>query len=650
MKIWLLSVFLGTASLVANAGDRFFYIGDAGAERVNDVHELSDGTFLIAGQAQSLAWIPSNVPRTTLNAGSIASTSPGNVGFILHLNHDLSTPLDVVAFPAGSVRDVYRIRSTEVPGQSTGTIYLSGSCDGSSPGYYIAKLDDNWVHAPPTQLAWSYNVASAAGSAYQLLQPWDVDGNGEVVFGSGLEYDYNWAIVERLSAGGQPMVVNHWSAHWSHNAISNQDTEWDGTPASSYSGTSALSYSGLVLKAGRKGSLRSSTQADFDVRQDDGNGHGDRKGRYPDDYYFSGPCGLSSGSACSGGPGYTGYSVARPTQRLGGVAIDRRNGRLYVGYSTQTTSTDGPDFEPAIVAMSRDGALLWWNRLYQETSARSTPDQYVDGMAIDYAKDEIVVLARAHGNNTNNLWQGQAIAARPGRVGFQQQFTGNNGNIHVSWLGKFALASNELHAATYIAEFNEGPNNYGSTFVDPLLNGWPNPNTGWPNLNTTRNCNDMDIGTDGSVAVICQGRRSLTTHGAHQEMPSPAGPTSSLVGTWNFFARVYTPDLASVRYSSLLTGAWDTATGAGGDNTQWFGVRFSSSSLIVAGTHLACTAVGGSCTDALVASGAAKPNPTPTSAVPAWGSSLPSGKSGLLGRLEFAATDEIFAWGFEVQP
>jgi hypothetical protein len=329
------------------------------------------------------------------------------------------------------------------------------------------------------------------------------------------------------------------------------------------------------------------------------------------------------------------------------VAIDRRNGRLYFGYSTQTTSSDGPDFEPAIVAMAADGSLLWWDRLYRETTSRSTPDQYVDGIAIDYANNEVAVLGRSHGNNVDNLWPGQNLVARPGLVGFQKQFTGTNGNIHVSWLGKFALDNDVLHAATFVGEFNEGSNNYGAVFGEGLLAGWPNPNNGWPNLNTTRNCNDLSVGTDGAVAVICQGRRTITTHDAHQEMPSPVGIGATETGTWNFFVRVYSPDLSTVRYSSLLTGAWDTGTGAGGDNSQLVGVALTSQRVIAAGVHLACTAVGGSCTAEMVSSGAARAQPIPTINVPSWGSALPLGQSALLASLSMSGSDAIFANGFD---
>lgn len=644
----LTSIVLAAASCLAQAQPaRVFYAGGTGAEQFNDVLPLSDGTVLVAGQADSLDWLPAQVPRVPLAATGVISSSPGKVGFVLHLSPSLDQVLDVVHFPAGTVRDVYRLRQTAAPGQPTGAIYLSGSRDGPAPGYYIARLDNNWVTARPTGLSWVHNVDSAAGSSYQLLQPWDVGGDGAVVFGRGREFDPNWAVMERLDAQGRLSVVEHWHAHWFDNPAVAGDQEWDGTPASSYSGPFPLRYSGLVLKAQRRGSLRSATQADFDLLQADGNGNAGRKGRFPDDYYFSGPCGLAAADACPGGPGYTGYRINQPTQRLGGVVIDRRNGNFYFGYSTQTRLPSGePDFEPAVVAMAADGRLLWWNRLYRETTANSTPDQYVDGVAIDYVHDELVVLARAHGNNTDNLWRGNAIAARPGAKGFQNQFTGNSGDIHVSWLGKFALARNELHAATYIGEFVEGGNNYGPNLTDPLLSDWPDPNQGWPNLNTTRNCNDLDVAADGSVAVTCKGRRSITTRNAWQQMPSPVGTGAGLTGSWNSFVRIYTSDLSTIIYSSLLTGQWNTATGAGGDNVRISGIAVDGGRLIAAATHAACASVDALCTAAMVAAGTARPADLPSGNAPTWASAASNGQSAVLAALLWR-NDRVFSDGFQ---
>lgn len=631
----------------ADASPRVFYAGGAGAERFNDVLALSDGTYLIAGQADSLDWLPPQTPRVALSGSGIVSTSPGNIGFVLHVSSALDQVLDVVHFPAGSVRDVYRLRQTSPPGQPTGAIYLSGTRDGATPGYFIGRLDNNWLGGRPSALSWVHNADAAAGSSYQLLQPWDVGGDGAVVFGRGKEYDANWAVMERLNAQGQRVVVNHWHAHWFDDPAIAGDQEWDGTPATTYSGAQPLKYSGLVLKAQRRGSLRSTTQADYDLLQPDGNGNDGRKGRFPDDYYFSGPCQLSAAGTCPGGPGYTGYRINQPTQRLGGVAIDRRTGNVYFGYSTQTRLPGGePDYEPAVVAMAADGRLLWWNRLYRETPANSSPDQYVDAVAIDYANDELVVLARSHGNNTDNLWRGNAIAARPGARGFQNQFTGTNGNIHLSWLGKFALAGNQLRAATYVGEFVEGSNNYGALLTDPQLSDWPDPNSGWPNLNTTRNCNDLDVAADGRIAVTCKGRRTITTRAAWQTMPPPVGAGASQVGSWNAFVRVYASDLSNVVYSSLLTGRWDTTTGVGGDNIRVDGVAVAGDHLIAAGSHAACSSVDSVCTSALVAAAAARPADLPTGNLPAWGTGVSNGQSAVAALLPLRG-DVVFRDGFQ---
>lgn len=496
-------------------------------------------------------------------------------------------------------------------------------------GYFIGRLDANFVTGVPTAFTWVFNVT--AEGDHRSLQPWDVGGDGKVVYGMGAPYDPDWAAIHRLDAAGAQEVVEHWHAHWGDAG------EWNGTPASSYTGTLPLRHSGVVLKASRKGSLRSPTATDFDLLQSDENGNPGRKGRFPDDYYFSGHCPLASGTTCPGGPGYTGYRIPGPeTQRLGGIAIDRRSNHIYFGYSTKSRLPDGnPDFEPAVVAMRADGSLKWWARLYRETAQNSTPDQYVDGLAIDYAGNQLVVLARAHGNNVDNFWSGNTLAAAPGRNGFQNRFTGTNGNIHISWLGKYALDTLRVEAATWVAEYVEGNTNFGAAFTDPLLAGWPNPNAGWPNVNTTRNCGELVVRSDGVVLLACQGRRSITTSNAHQQMPTPS---SGLTGTWNHFVRAYDARLGSVLYSSLLTGAWNTATGAGGDNTQVFGLAAAPGAIIAVGMHRSCDgSTSGTC--AGLGAALARPNAVPTTGVPGWGSSVPSGESALVARLATASLD-----------
>jgi hypothetical protein len=582
------------------------YAGGAGAELFACAHALSDGSVLVGGAADDLAWLPADVPRAALTLPSLPRGAGTQTGFVLHLDADLRRIRAAVTLPVGAASRVTRIRSTEVPGARTGAVLLSATTEA---GYVVVRLDANFVDAAPRAARWHYAVN--AGGDIQRLQPWDVDGMGRVVLGRGREFDYNWAGITALDADGRPRVVPHWRMH--------QITgggEYNGL-AADYRGSAPLASSEIALKAGRRGSLRSATMGEFTARLPDGNGATNRPGTWPDDYYFSGPCALESTGPCAGAPGYTGYRTSdRPTQRLGGVAIDRATGDLYFGYGTQTRLPNGqPDFEPAVVAMDAEGRLKWWSRLYTETTENSPPDQYIDGLAFDAARGELVVLARCHGNNTRNFWAGDAIAANPAARGFQNRFTGSSGNIHISWIGRLRGRDGALQHSTYEAQYADGTARLGAPLTDPNLHPWPDPNQGWPDVNTTR-CASLEVDTSGQVYVSCVGRRTLTTNDAHQRMTLPgAGPSA-----WNAYVRVYTPDLSRVRYSTLLTGRFDVATGAGADNTR------VDDAIPVSGGVLA---VGAQLADSL---GVARGSPVPVTAVPPWGSPAPQGQSALLAR------------------
>lgn len=443
-------------------------------------------------------------------------------------------------------------------------------------------------------------------------------GDGKVVHALGAEFDFKWAAIERLTAEGQPDLVPEWPAHWTA-----AGTEFAG-PAADYTGTEPLVRSAIVMKAGRKGSLRSTTQAGFDVLLPDGNGRTDRKGRFPDDYYFTGPC--TASSCTSTGRGYTGYKISdKPTQRVGSIVIDRRNNHLYFGYSTQSVLPDGnPDFEPAVVAMEAGGRLKWWSRLYHEQMEHngtlvktSTPDQYVDHVAIDYAANRLVVLARAHGNNVINFWSGNKVAAHPGATSFHHQFTGTNGNIHLSWLGKLAQADGSLAAASWVAEYSDGAT-LGAPYPEPLLDGWASHNAGWPDLNTTR-VSALEVDAGGAVYLTALGRRTVTTSNAYMKMYKPAEGRSA----WNHFVRVFEPDLRTLRYSSLLRGPWAPSVDGGGENVILEGVFPVGDGVLATGWHKL--------------DGTSLPlgAPLPVTEVPAWGASSPAGESAVLAHLRF---------------
>lgn len=592
--------------------------GDPGSRLYNGL-ALSDGSFLVCGEADNLDFLPENTPTVELTGSAvdaIDSSGSGKTGFILQLDGDFTRILACVHFPDGKVMDIRRLRSTEVPGQPTGRIYLSGArkvTSTSTDGYFIAKLDENFVDALPSALEWSAHIRCRPRngdinqpSDHKWIQPWDLQPDGTVIYGAGQSFDYSWAEIRALDGEtGEPTTMPGWTIHWGNNGehYDNLDT-YPGTP----------SHSGIVLKQGRDGQLRSRTWEDYEAWGTTSNGE-PRRGSYPDDLFFSEP--ITSGN---GGGGYTGYRTgSRDTARVGGIAVDRRNGYLYFGYCYQSTLPGGnPDYEPAVVAMDNEGNLIWWDRLYRDfvdsndngiydpgEARNSSPDQYVDGVAIDYANDQVVFLARSHGNNVINFHRGNTLAASPGTEGFQNQFTGNNGNIHLSWLGKFDLLDGRILHSTYLGEFSAGYNP-GPTyrFSSGLLEGWPNPNAGWADLNTTRCATELAVDAQGRVYVTFTGSRPMSTSNAFQQME----PHGTGTGSWSDVIRVYESDLSGIHYSSILRGPWSSYEG---NNIELYGTVPFQDRVLVLGWHAE-------------EDGQPRGAPMPTAAVPDFGKTQPA--------------------------
>ena len=572
---------------------RVFYAGGAGSEQIKSMIELPDRTVLVAGSADDLNWLPKGTPISTLEAVGIHNAmGGGRVGFLMQLSSDLGSVKRVVALPKGMAQDVSKIKI------SGANLYISGTTQDSKSaggGYFIARLNGNFAGGAPTRALWIYNVWATGD--HQSVQPWDVGSDGKVVFVTGQPFGADWCAVHRLSIGGAREVVPQWRTHWTL-----EGKEVRGA-ASQFTG---LSYSAIVFKPKGRADLRSWTSDEYNAITPDGNG-GTRKGSWPLDLFFKSPADLNNLGGTSSGPGYTGYNLGRAaTARVVGVAIDPKDNSMYLGFSVQSKLPDGkPDFEPGVVAYTKDGKLKWWSRLYTETPRNSTPDQYVDGLAIDPNGGNLVVLARAHGNNTYNLWNGQSS--------FHDKFTGTNGNIHISWLGKLSLKAGALQSATYVAEYADDMKNTGTPYNDPNLDGWPDHNAGWPQLNTTKCSGDVRVDGSGNVYVAGVGRRTVTTANAFQKMLKKTEGASA----WNSWARVYSSDFKSVLYSSLLTGQWDKASGAGGDNTILACAVPTSGGVLTAGT----SKVGG--------------NAMPTLNVPAWGAAQPNSSDAILARLPF---------------
>ncbi len=561
------------------------YGGNTGGESYKCVTQLSNGTFLVGGYTTNLSWVPAGVPTTQLSSMGISNTLGTNkYAMIMQLSADMQQILQVVHLPINGAEDIRFIKFSSLPYAPTGDIFISGQTNDSKAnkgGYFIAKLNNNFVNGVPTGFVWVKN--NWAEGEVAVNHPWDVGSDGKVVYIFGQSHAADWCQVARLNANGTDGLVTNWRTHW--NSLG---AEVKGLP-STYTGSDPLIYSGIVLKKNGRCDLRSWTTTDFNQWQTDGNG-GMKKGKWPMDFLYNTPCDIAAPS--TSGPGYNGYK-ASGTQTYAGlsVVVDKRDNSFFLGMNTKSiiNSSGLPDFEPALIKMDSSGALAWWSRLYHEVAptgdtAVSTPDQYIDGLAIDYAGNHIVVNARCHGNNISNFWRGENIAANPGVVGFQKQWTGSTGNVHISWLGKLKLIDGTFKASTYVAEYQNVTTGLGSAHPDPNMDNWPNPNGGWPNVNTTRLArNAVSTNTDGSVMVAGVGRRVMTTANAHHKMVKQLPTTAANSSSWSQFVRVYSPNLDSLHYSSLVVGNFDTLTGNGGDNTDIYSVYKAAQGVVAVG-------------------------------------------------------------------
>jgi len=608
------------------SADMMSYVGGAGNQRFECAMELSDGTILIGGGADDMGWVPQGAKRIEVDGSAIEGGTGNTTGFILHVSKDLKSVLAVVEITGGKARNVSRIKSTGMPGAPTGTVYVSGARTPSpegkkKDGYFIARLDGNFVDSAPTRLVWVKTFW--AGGDVARNHPWDVGGDGKVVYVTGSPHGYDWLSVHRLRADGEQDVVPDWRIHW-YRKPDGKGGEHYG-PASTCPGK--ITHSGIVLKVWGRGDFRSWTQEEYLEKSSDGNG-GQKQGAWPYDLMFSGPFDPKDPKNSPKGRGYTGYKwPGTPCGNCSAVAIDRRNNHMYLGGNNKSVLPGGnPDFEPYIISFTDTGKKKWWQRMYEEAKGVSTPDQYCDAIAIDYTKPydagALVAVARCHGNNVVNLWPGDSVK-RAEKRGFQKGFTGTHGNMHIQWLGRMMLKDGELEACTYVAEFAEGAKVGKNAYSEPLLDGWPRFDSGWPDLNTTRLEPQIAIDGMGNVYISALGRRVLTTSNAWLKMPNPLRDKGAK-GQWSDFVRVYKPDLSMPLYSSLVKAKWDWATGKGGSDVD---VRHTIP--VKGGLLLVGYSKLDKKTKQVTGDDMATPNLLP------WGKKSRTGEMGVIGRLHF---------------
>ena len=627
-----LCTFLGTVSAQTN---RLFLAGGSGNEKFNTVFQLSDSTVLIAGEAENLNWIPAGTPIITLDtiAGQApGSTSPNSLGFILHVTKDLSTIVRVLRLPANTLESINKIKTTSKPGDPTGELYFSGR---RATGYFVGRLDKNFINGIPTKIEMGIRISSGTVSTggkhqydgpsyHRLFQPWDVDVDGKVLGAGGEEFAFDWSFLGKYGRNGNPDSVEFFPVQYARLDGGSQYPQLTGRSAEvNFRGASNLpdsiwykvstnpdvfdsvkvsGFAGsiIVLKTYRSGGMRSQTQAEFDVIQNDENGNPGRKHTRPDDFVFGTPC--EKGNCPSTGPGYTGYNLSNIWNgKVGDVAIDRRNGDMYFTYTIPTlgsvdqTSPRGKatvyDLQPALVAMTKNGQIKWWARLMKETSAGNSADQITDGLAIDYTNNALVILGRVYDTCTNNYWKGNEIALNPGGNGFKNQWTGPDPKIEYSWLGKYDLTSGRIKYATYLAENAKNAGSLGATFSNPLLDGWKDPNTGNPRLAETVTPiggRTLDVDAQGNVYVLSSTRgRAISTSNAYQKIPkqSISGNLDSLPQGEYSFVRVYNPTLSGLVYSSAVSTIWNPQDSSVNSPVSLSGVVPTGSGFYLVGSH-----------------------------------------------------------------
>jgi hypothetical protein len=597
------------------------YVGAGADTAFTCVLSLSDGTVLVGGSATSLDWLPQDVQRTQLFTFGIAndmgsgkhnSTLKPHIPFLLQLSADFTSVLRIVALPAGSAEDIRWIKTTSLPNEHTGDLFISGTTQDTrekSGGYFIAKLNNNFVKGTPTAFAWVRNIW--ATGAQQSEQPWDVGSDGRVVYVTGQPNGADFCAVQRLQPNGTDDLVPDWHSHWTA-----EGKVFYGTLTSE----NAALYvrSSVLLKPSEGADLRSWSKRDTTARLADGNG-GTKTGRWPLDQLFKLPANPTDPTKTLEGPGAAGWwTSGTATGHVGGIAVDRRTNDFYVGCDYLVDSPTARKTTPCVLAYSATGSLKWYSHLQPDTAVGNEASLRVEGLACDFSTTpaQLVVLGQATSTSNIMFWKGSEVLARkvPGVLthGFQDQYTGP-GNRSVFWLGKLSGAEGQLLAATYIGELAENPEQIGPAATDPLLGGWPDLNGGWPTLENTIVRSGMSVDSAGCVYLTGVGQRTLTTANAYQQMLKP-GEGKSYPNT---FVRVYTPALDGVIYSSLLTGKVT-------DGASLEGITLLGATCPVRGGVLTVGVQPG------------EQSPAPTTAIPGWGSAKPAGKvTALLGRLGF---------------
>ncbi|MCS7005906.1 MAG: PKD domain-containing protein [Cytophagales bacterium] len=400
--------------------------GGSGTEVFYDIKELSDGTYLVAGSTSDLTWLQGLSPSMTQldtatpadnayaispasgnffvsgsgaannltdqrtlrrgfdNTGSGAVTT--NYGFLLQLNATMTSVIRGVYLPVGAATNIKFIRMTNMPGEPTGDIYISGDIKRNvvrrESSYFIGKLNGNFVNNVPTGFHWvrsvygNRNDQSPQPIISSLNQfntqhvyfnhPWDVNKQGKVILVAGqyrkhpdnntsVSFAEDFGAVHVLEPNGYFGYMPGWPVqrylYYNGNRGGNnrQRLEYevyygDGfhfpNSIADYGDTSQIRWSEYYFKwenvrpFNRRHVLRSFSDQDVNAVFDDGNGR-IRKGKYPLDAYFD----IGSDTAiqpefdANDGKTYFTYVTQNQTHNdigyLGVAFSTNNNGRVY---------------------------------------------------------------------------------------------------------------------------------------------------------------------------------------------------------------------------------------------------------------------------------------------------------------------------------
>jgi len=204
--------------------------GDKNLKRVGkfyDIIEIPGGKYLVLGSDTTLSWyagskIQLTVPTQGFQSENSTTAGHNKIAFIMVMDTtmDNSSSIEKIFYlPAGTVENFKFIKHTKQPLDVSGNIqigdvFLSGDRASSiNPGYFIAKLNNNFVNGDPTGFIWVYNVWAPLDNALGVAHPWDVGGTGKVVFATGKGFSGSDALAKRLKPDGTLDIVKNWLRH-----------------------------------------------------------------------------------------------------------------------------------------------------------------------------------------------------------------------------------------------------------------------------------------------------------------------------------------------------------------------------------------------------------------------------------------------------